>query len=146
KGEFAEKNPGFGTAPKFPRPAVFNFLLRYHYRTRDEAALKMTLDTLKAMAAGGIHDHLGGGFHRYSTDRRWFLPHFEKMLYDQAQLACLYLDAYRITGDDFFAAEARDVLDYVLRDLTGPEGQFYSAEDADSARDGAKPGEKAEGA
>lgn len=146
KVEFDEKNPGFGIAPKFPRPAVFNFLLRYRYRTRDEAALRMTLDTLKAMAAGGIHDQVGGGFHRYSTDNRWFLPHFEKMLYDQAQLASAYLDAYQITHEDFYAATARDILDYVLREMTGKDGQFFSAEDADSATDAAKPDDKTEGA
>src|SRR3954464_8080770 len=98
------------------------------------------------MAAGGIHDQVAAGFHRYSTDNRWFLPHFEKMLYDQAQLACAYLDAYQITRDPFFAAVARDTLDYVLRDMTGPEGQFYSAEDADSAVDPARPRDKSEGA
>jgi uncharacterized protein YyaL (SSP411 family) len=147
---FDEKNGGFGGAPKFPEPVNLNFLFHYAARAGDndqrERARDMVVRTLKALAAGGIRDHLGGGFHRYSTDRRWFLPHFEKMLYDQAQLACCYLDAYRVTGDASHAGAARDVLDYVLRDLTGPDGQFYSAEDADSARDPARPDEKAEGA
>ncbi len=123
---------GFGSAPKFPRPVVFNFLLRYYARTSKRDALEMTLHTLRVMARGGIHDHLGGGFHRYSTDARWHLPHFEKMLYDQAQLAVSYLEAYQLTHDQFFAATARDILGYVLRDLRGREGGFYSAEDADS--------------
>src|SRR6058998_4149540 len=92
----------------------------------------MDVFTLRKMAAGGMHDHLGGGFHRYSVDRHWHVPHFEKMLYDQAQLASAYLDAFQITGDTEFAATARDILDYVRRDMTSPEGGFYSAEDADS--------------
>ena len=147
---FDETYGGFGSAPKFPEPINFNFLLHYAARTTDGAektrARQMTLKTLRAVAAGGIHDHLGGGFHRYSTDPRWFLPHFEKMLYDQAQLACNYLDAYQSTGDAFYADTARDILEYVLRDLTGSDGRFYSAEDADSAPDAAKPHEKTEGA
>ena len=125
-------NGGFGKAPKFPRPVVFNFLLRYYARTGDKAALEMTLATLRAMARGGIHDHLEGGFHRYSTDAVWRVPHFEKMLYDQAQLAISYLDAYQITKDPEFAEVAREVLEYVLRDMRGTEGGFYSAQDADS--------------
>jgi uncharacterized protein YyaL (SSP411 family) len=147
---FDETHGGFGAAPKFPEPVNLNFLLHYAARTNDndqrQHARDMALRTLKSLASGGVHDQLGGGFHRYSTDRRWFLPHFEKMLYDQAQLACCYLDAYRVTGDSSYADTARAVLDYVLRDLTGPEGQFLSAEDADSARDPAKPEEKSEGA
>src|SRR5882672_8438179 len=146
KLQFDEERGGFGTAPKFPRPAVFHFLLRYHMRTADADAKRMTLATLDAMARGGMHDQLGGGFHRYSTDGRWFLPHFEKMLYDQGQLASAYLDAYQLTHEQKYAAVARDVLDYVMRDMSGAEGQFYSAEDADSASDAAKPGEKGEGA
>ena len=146
---YDEQFGGFGRAPKFPEPVNFNFLLHYSHRAGDPAlkarARQMVLRTLKAIADGGIHDHLGGGFHRYSTDRRWFLPHFEKMLYDQAQLASCYLDGYQLTRDQAYADVARKTLDYVLRDLTGP-GQFYSAEDADSARDAAKPEEKAEGA
>ena len=137
---------GFGKAPKFPRPVNLNFLLRYHARTGEKKALQMTLHTLRSMANGGMRDHLGGGFHRYSTDQRWFLPHFEKMLYDQAQLAIAYLEAYQITGDPFFVAIAREILEYVLREMTGQDGGFYSAEDADSAIDQDEPEEKAEGA
>jgi uncharacterized protein YyaL (SSP411 family) len=136
---------GFGSAPKFPRPVVLDFLLRYHARTGSAPALSMTLHTLRKMAAGGMHDHLGGGFHRYSVDREWHVPHFEKMLYDQAQLACSYLDAFQLTQDPFFADVARSTLDYVLRDLRGDQGQFHSAEDADSPLAG-HPGEHAEGA
>lgn len=123
---------GFGSGTKFPRPAVLNFLFRYHYRTKNEDALRMSLNTLLAMANGGMHDHLGGGFHRYSVDSQWRVPHFEKMLYDQAQLVQSYLDAYQITGDETFASVARATLDYVLRDVRSPLGGFYSAEDADS--------------
>jgi uncharacterized protein len=136
---------GFGKAPKFPRPVVFNFLLRYYARTGDKAALDMTVASLRAMAGGGIHDHLAGGFHRYSTDAAWHVPHFEKMLYDQAQLAISYLEAYQITKDVYFADVARDILEYVLRDMRGSEGGFYSAEDADSLIEKGKP-EHAEGA
>ena len=136
---------GFGSAPKFPRPVVLNFLLRYYARTGDEAALDMSLHALRAMARGGIYDHLGGGFHRYSTDASWHVPHFEKMLYDQAQLASSYVDAYQITRDPFFADLAHDILDYVLRDMRGDEGGFYSAENADSAP-GTGGSELAEGA
>jgi uncharacterized protein YyaL (SSP411 family) len=132
KSGYDPANGGFGGAPKFPRPVVFNFLLRYHARTGDQAALQMTLHTLHAMAEGGIHDHLGGGFHRYSVDEKWHVPHFEKMLYDQAQLAIAYLDAYQITHDPFYAGLARDILDYVLRDMHKAHGGFFSAEDADS--------------
>ena len=137
---------GFGDAPKFPRPVVLNFLLRYYARTGNEEALDMVLATLRAMAKGGMHDQLGGGFHRYSVDECWFVPHFEKMLYDQAQLAISYLEAFQITRDPFYAGIARSMLDYVLRDMTHPEGGFYSAEDADSVIDPANPHEKGEGA
>jgi uncharacterized protein YyaL (SSP411 family) len=136
---------GFGSAPKFPRPTVFNYLLREHAVSGDAAALEMTVQTLKAMAAGGMNDHLGGGFHRYSVDRQWFVPHFEKMLYDQAQLAWAYLEAFQITGDAELERSAREIFRYVLRDMRHPEGGFYSAEDADSI-DPDKPGHKAEGA
>jgi uncharacterized protein len=133
---FDSKYGGFGNAPKFPRPVVLNFLLHTYAASPNSPegkhALEMTLFTLRKMAEGGIHDHLGGGFHRYSVDTVWHVPHFEKMLYDQAQLASSYLDAYQITHDSFFATTARDILDYVQRDMTGPEGEFYSAEDADS--------------
>jgi uncharacterized protein YyaL (SSP411 family) len=106
----------------------------------------MTLATLRGMAAGGMHDHLGGGFHRYSVDERWFVPHFEKMLYDQAQLAVSYLEAFQITTETPYAEVARRTLDYVLREMTDARGGFYSAEDADSAGDPARPNEKSEGA
>src|SRR5437867_8280366 len=137
------KEGGFGNAPKFPRPVTLNFLTRFYARDpkRDSAKhpLDMALFTLRKMAAGGMHDHIGGGFHRYSVDRYWHVPHFEKMLYDQAQLATAYLDAFQITHDSFFATTARDILDYVQRDMTGPEGGFYSAEDADSLVQAGKP-------
>ncbi len=142
---FDSRLGGFGGAPKFPRPSVHNFLLRYYHGTHNEEALEMVLTTLREMAKGGMHDQLGGGFHRYSVDARWFVPHFEKMLYDEAQLAISYLEAYQITHDEFFAGVARDIFDYVLRDLTHPEGGFYSAEDADSAMDAAHPDIKGEG-
>ncbi|MFL6541124.1 MAG: thioredoxin domain-containing protein, partial [Chthoniobacterales bacterium] len=132
---------GFGSAPKFPRPSIFNFLFRHG----SERAREIALVTLRKMAAGGIHDHLGGGFARYSVDTYWHVPHFEKMLYDQAQLAIAYTEAFQITGDSFFADVARDILDYVRRDMTSPEGGFYSAEDADSLFEHGKP-EHGEGA
>ncbi len=139
KASYDPKNAGFGGAPKFPRPVVLNFLLRTYARTKQKDSLEMTLQTLRAMARGGIHDHIGGGFHRYSTDAAWHVPHFEKMLYDQAQLASSYVDAYQITHDAFFAETARDILEYVLRDMRAPEGGFYSAEDADSLLEEGKP-------
>jgi len=137
---------GFGGAPKFPRPAVFYFLMRYYARTGNREALDMTLLTLREMAKGGMHDQIGGGFHRYSVDERWFVPHFEKMLYDQAQLAIAYIEAFQATGESQYAATARRTLDYVLRDMTDPQGGFYSAEDADSVVDPAEPEVKGEGA
>ena len=137
---------GFGGGPKFPRPATLNFLLRYHARTGNDTALEMTLSSLRKMAEGGVFDHLGGGFHRYSVDAQWRVPHFEKMLYDQAQLASSYLEAYQITHDQFFADVARGVLDYVIAGMQDPHGGFYSAEDAESALDPARPEEKEEGA
>ena len=123
---------GFGAAPKFPRSHELSFLLRYWARTGAGQALEMATTTLDHLAQGGIHDHVGGGFHRYSTDARWLVPHFEKMLYDQALLACTYLEAYRAARRAEYADAARDIFDYVLRDLTDPRGGFYSAEDADS--------------
>jgi uncharacterized protein YyaL (SSP411 family) len=123
---------GFGGAPKFPRPVALNFLLRVYARGGHPHALYMALLTLRKMAGGGIHDHLGGGFHRYSVDAFWHIPHFEKMLYDQAQLAVAYLDAFQITRDPLYEKVARDILDYVRRDMTDKDGGFYSAEDADS--------------
>ena len=136
---------GFGGAPKFPRPVVLGFLLRYYARTGQKEALTMTLATLRAMAQGGIHDHIGGGFHRYATDATWHVPHFEKMLYDQAQLAVSYIEAFQITHELFFAETAREVLEFVLREMRGLEGGFYSALDADSLIEFGKP-EHGEGA
>ena len=136
---------GFGSGPKFPRPVVLDFLLRYHVRSRLAAPLDMVRRTLRAMASGGMYDHLGGGFHRYSVDGGWRVPHFEKMLYDQAQLARAYLDAHCVTGEPSFALVARETLDYVLREMTHPDGGFFSAEDADSPRP-SHPGEQGEGA
>jgi len=131
------KEGGFGHAPKFPRPVTLNFLARFYARNpksdSGKHALQMDLFTLRKMAAGGMHDHIGGGFHRYSVDRYWHVPHFEKMLYDQAQLAAAYLDAFQITQDRKYQSVARDILDYVARDMTSKEGGFFSAEDADSA-------------
>ena len=126
------QNGGFGNAPKFPQPSMPALLLRYAKRFNDDEAKQMVLTTCDKMAAGGIHDQLGGGFARYSVDAQWLVPHFEKMLYDNAQLAQLYLDAYLVSGDSRYAEVVRDILDYVLRDMTHSEGGFYSAEDADS--------------
>ncbi|MDQ6810263.1 MAG: thioredoxin domain-containing protein, partial [Verrucomicrobiota bacterium] len=174
-GQFARSfdahEGGFGSAPKFPRPSTLNFLVRFAARvkernrggtdeggvpgaasspaeTRAAHALEMSLFTLQKMAAGGMHDQLGGGFHRYSVDATWHVPHFEKMLYDQSQLAIAYLEAFQITGDEQFATVVRDTLDYVRRDMTAPGGGFFSAEDADSEVPGADAdhGKKSEGA
>jgi uncharacterized protein YyaL (SSP411 family) len=134
---FDPRHGGFGDAPKFPRPSELLFLLREYARRRAngqvaDTPLHLATATLRAMALGGMRDHIGGGFHRYSVDAEWRVPHFEKMLYDQAQLVLAFLEAGQATGDDFYSTVAEDTLDYVLRDLTGPEGGFYSAEDADS--------------
>ncbi|MFQ6114663.1 MAG: thioredoxin domain-containing protein [bacterium] len=129
---FDETYGGFGSAPKFPSPHNFTFLLRYWHRTGDTEALHMVEQTLQAMCRGGIFDHVGFGFHRYSTDSRWLLPHFEKMLYDQAMLAMAYIETYQATGHEEYAQTAHEIFAYVLRDMTSPEGGFYSAEDADS--------------
>jgi uncharacterized protein len=123
---------GFGGAPKFPQAMNLEVLLRHHHRTGDRAALSGVEDTLRAMANGGIYDQLGGGFARYSVDQYWLVPHFEKMLYDNALLSRLYLEAYQATGEEFYKRIAEETLDYVVRDMTSPEGGFYSAEDADS--------------
>lgn len=132
KESYDIRNGGFGTAPKFPQPSMPALLLRCAKRFGDTDALKMVLHTCDQMAAGGIYDQLGGGFARYSVDAHWLVPHFEKMLYDNAQLVQLYLDAYLVSGEARHAEVVRGVLDYVLRDMTHPEGGFYSAEDADS--------------
>jgi uncharacterized protein YyaL (SSP411 family) len=141
------RHGGFGGAPKFPRPSELIFLLREHARTGEPVPRDLALHALRAMALGGMRDHIGGGFHRYSVDEAWRVPHFEKMLYDQAQLVLAYLEAAQATGDRFFAQVAEDTLQYVGRELTHPRGGFYSAEDADSLPPGAPPdGHKAEGA
>jgi hypothetical protein len=132
KREYDPHFGGFGAAPKFPRPSQPAFLLRFGTRSGDQEAVKMVLFTCERMAAGGMYDQLGGGFARYSVDEQWLVPHFEKMLYDNAQLANLYLDAFLVSGQARHAATARGILQYVLRDMTDPAGGFYSAEDADS--------------
>jgi uncharacterized protein YyaL (SSP411 family) len=136
---FDRRRGGFGNAPKFPRPSELLFLLREFARGRsaqrpaaDVEPREMVLVTLKAMALGGMRDHIGGGFHRYSVDGDWRVPHFEKMLYDQAQLVLAYLEAFQVSGESFYADVAADTLAYVQRDMTEPGGAFYSAEDADS--------------
>ncbi|MDX2163149.1 MAG: thioredoxin domain-containing protein [bacterium] len=125
-------NGGFGGAPKFPQPMNLEFLLRAYARTGDQAALDHVLLTLRKMARGGMYDQIGGGFARYSVDAVWLVPHFEKMLYDNAQLSRVYLHAWQITGDAFYRRIAEEIYDYVLREMTSPEGGFYSATDADS--------------
>ncbi|HEX9006289.1 MAG TPA: thioredoxin domain-containing protein [Bacteroidota bacterium] len=136
---------GFGKGAKFPRPAALGFLLRYYHRTRRPEPLQMVETTLQAMARGGICDHVGGGFHRYTVDRAWRVPHFEKMLYDQAQLAEVYLDLFQLTGNTEYASIVRSILEYVRRDLTDPQGGFFTAEDADSPVP-ERPEEQGEGA
>ncbi len=131
-GRFDKRHGGFGGAPKFPTPHNLGFLLRYWKRTGDARGLSMVERTLKMMRRGGIYDHVGFGFHRYSTDESWLVPHFEKMLYDQALLAYAYLEAFQATGNADYADTAGEIFTYVLRDMTAPEGPFYSAEDADS--------------
>ncbi|KAI4349620.1 hypothetical protein L6164_010186 [Bauhinia variegata] len=139
-GSYDSKFGGFGSAPKFPRPVEINLML-YHSKKLEDAGKpgranecgKMAVLTLKCMARGGIHDHIGGGFHRYSVDECWHVPHFEKMLYDQGQLANVYLDVFTLTKDTFYSCIARDILDYLRRDMIGQEGEIFSAEDADSA-------------
>ena len=130
--QFDSEYGGFGTAPKFPPTMQLKVLLRVARRTGDDKALAMVEFTLEHMARGGIYDHLGGGFHRYSTDRIWLAPHFEKMLYNQAGLSSIYLEAFQSTQNKMFESVARGILDYVLREMTAPDGGFYSAEDADS--------------
>lgn len=123
---------GFGNAPKFPTPHILAFLLKYYEVYQDAKALQMAEKTLQSMFQGGIYDHIGFGFARYSTDRKWLVPHFEKMLYDNALLAIAYLEAYQLTSNQLYSQVARDIFAYVLRDMTSPQGGFYSAEDADS--------------
>jgi len=132
KQEYDSDNGGFGSAPKFPRPSQPLFLLHYGVHFEDDDAIRMVLHTCDRMADGGIRDQIGGGFHRYSVDAQWLVPHFEKMLYDNAQLSNLFLDAYLVSGNERYEEVVRQTLDYVLRDMTHPEGGFHSAEDADS--------------
>ena len=129
---FDYQNGGFGAAPKFPQPMTPEFLLRYHHHGYNPRALGMVEMTLHKMAYGGMYDQIGGGFHRYSTDAFWLVPHFEKMLYDNALLARLYLHAWQLTGNDLYQRICEETLDYVLREMTDPLGGFYSAQDADS--------------
>jgi len=131
-GRFDSLQGGFGSAPKFPSAHNLIFLLRYWHHSGQDHALDMVEKTLQKMRLGGIFDQVGFGFHRYSTDPNWLLPHFEKMLYDQAMLVMAYVEAYQATGKSEYAQTAREILSYVLRDMTSPEGGFYSAEDADS--------------
>uniref|UniRef100_A0A0D9V9Z2 Spermatogenesis-associated protein 20-like TRX domain-containing protein n=1 Tax=Leersia perrieri TaxID=77586 RepID=A0A0D9V9Z2_9ORYZ len=139
-GSYDPKFGGYGSAPKFPRP-VENYIMLYKFRKHLESGhvseaqnvMKMITHTLQCMARGGVHDHIGGGFHRYSVDECWHVPHFEKMLYDQGQIANVYLDTFLITGDEYYCSVAHDILDYLRRDMIGEEGEIYSAEDADSA-------------
>lgn len=141
---FDPSEGGFSGAPKFPMPVNLHFLLRVHSRTGSQEALRMVLFTLDKMRLGGINDQIGGGFHRYSTDGVWRVPHFEKMLYDNAQLASVYVEAASLSRDPSLTQAAQETLDYVLRDMAHPEGGFYSAEDADSLvpETGPKPGKK----
>jgi len=129
---FDTVNGGFAVAPKFPNPTILSMLLGYWHRSGDEQALQIVTKTLDAMAEGGIYDHIGGGFHRYATDRRWLVPHFEKMLYDQALLSKVYLQAYKVIGNKKYAEVSKEIFDYIMRDMTDQKGGFYSAEDADS--------------
>jgi uncharacterized protein YyaL (SSP411 family) len=129
---FDERYGGFGQSIKFPTYHNFLFLLRYWYRTKNEKAIQMVEKTLQAIRQGGIYDHVGFGIHRYATDSEWLVPHFEKMLYDQAQLTMVCTEAFQATGNELYARTAKEILTYVLRDLASPEGGFYSAEDADS--------------
>jgi uncharacterized protein YyaL (SSP411 family) len=129
---FDQKNGGFGGAPKFPSPSNLFFLLRYHKKTGSKAPLLMVSKTLDHMARGGIYDHIGGGFHRYSTDREWLVPHFEKMLYDNALLSQAYTEAYLVTREEFYKEVSTETLDWILREMRSSDGGFFSAQDADS--------------
>ncbi|OGK78886.1 MAG: thioredoxin [Candidatus Rokubacteria bacterium GWC2_70_16] len=130
--DFDERQGGLGQAPKFPQPMIWEFVLRFWRRTRNPRALEMVTRTLTAMARGGMYDQIGGGFHRYSVDARWLVPHFEKMLYDNAQLASLYLHGWLATGDPEYRRVTEETLDYLLREMAHPSGGFFSAQDADS--------------
>ena len=129
---FDNQNGGWGGAPKFPQPMVLEFMMRNYQTSGDPDLLKMVTYTLQNMAFGGLYDQLGGGFHRYAVDANWVVPHFEKMLYDNAQLARVYLHAWQITGNSLFRAVVEETLDYVLREMTSPDGGFYATQDADS--------------
>ena len=129
---FDRTHGGWSDAPKFPQPMALEFLLRHHHTTGDALALQMVTQTLEAMARGGMYDQLGGGFHRYSVDDHWLVPHFEKMLYDNAQLARVYLHAWQVTGEPFYRTIAEETLDYVVREMTDSDGGFHSTQDADS--------------
>ncbi|MCJ7517293.1 MAG: thioredoxin domain-containing protein, partial [Methanomassiliicoccales archaeon] len=131
-GSFDVRHGGFGSAPKFPTPEKLTFLLRYWNRTGNENALQMVEKTLSQMRQGGIYDHVGFGFHRYSTDSAWILPHFEKMLYDQALISIAYTEAYQVTKKETYSETVRQILEYVRREMTSSDGAFFSAEDADS--------------
>ena len=146
KDAFNPRLGGFGDAPKFPRPSELLFLLREHKRTGDLDAREMVLRTLRAMALGGMRDHIGGGFHRYSVDAEWRVPHFEKMAYDQAQLVLAFVEAAQVSGDAFYSEVAEDTLLYVLREMTDGDGGFFSAEDADSVPPETPDAQKKEGA
>jgi uncharacterized protein YyaL (SSP411 family) len=132
QGSFDRAQGGWGGAPKFPQPMVLEYLLRYHHTTGNTEALQMVTHTLEAMARGGMYDQLGGGFHRYSVDDHWLVPHFERMLYDNAQLARVYLHAWQVTKHEFFRTITEEILDYVAREMLDPAGGFYSTQDADS--------------
>ncbi len=129
---YDKANGGWGQAPKFPQPMALEFLLRHQHANPNENALNMVIHTLEAMARGGMYDQLGGGFHRYSVDDHWLVPHFERMLYDNSQLARVYLHAWQVTGNEFFRTITEEILDYVVREMTDPRGGFYSTQDADS--------------
>jgi len=129
---FDQQYGGFGNAPKFPTAHNLLFILRYWKHTDDKKALEMVEKNLQSMRGGGIYDHVGFGFHRYSTDSQWLVPHFEKMLYDQAMLAMTYTEAYQATGKEEYRKTVQEIFTYILRDVTSPEGGFFSAEDADS--------------
>ena len=129
---FDRQHGGWGTAPKFPQSMVIEFLLRHHHRTGEKRALDMVMQTLEAMARGGMYDQLGGGFHRYSVDAHWLVPHFEKMLYDNSQLARVYVHAWQVTQQPLFRTIAEEILDYVIREMLHPAGGFFATQDADS--------------